>query len=314
MLEFVVEFVLSFVGNLAETDAIMKSQITTPWKDSQRSELGLQMHAPPTCGNACSVLPPAESFGSAPERAFMAEDEPPLLSVEGVSFAHDPADPKQLDGVSFELRRGRTLGILGGNECGKTTLGQLLLGRLAPGAGRVLLDGEPLRMGAARPWWLGCVDALLLLTLAVTLLLLLTPLLSVPLGLAMRDRLTAALAQGAWCPPLFLLVLRATHSLAAARARGGTDDDAAWAPAAMRRRGVAYVSSEHDGGQRLPANMRVEEYLARQMPLPPTRRDARRREVIAALRASGFQMFDGIATPTGRTLPLTLNLTTDPDQ
>ena len=44
--------------------------------------------------------------------------------------AHDPAEPKQLDGVSFVLRRGRTLGILGANECGKTTLGQLLLGRL----------------------------------------------------------------------------------------------------------------------------------------------------------------------------------------
>ena len=66
----------------------------------------------------------------------MADAEPPLLSVEGVIFAHDPAEPKQLDGVSFVLRRGRTLGILGANECGKTTLGQLLLGRLAPGAGR----------------------------------------------------------------------------------------------------------------------------------------------------------------------------------
>ena len=69
-------------------------------------------------------------------RRVMANAEPPLLSVEGVSFAHDPAEPKQLDGVSFVLRRGRTLGILGANECGKTTLGQLLLGRLAPGAGR----------------------------------------------------------------------------------------------------------------------------------------------------------------------------------
>ena len=236
--------------------------------------------------------------------------EPPVLSVEGLSFAHDPAEPKQLDDVSFVLRRGRTLGILGANECGKTTLGQLLLGRLAPGAGRVLLDGEPLRTGSAPPWWLGCVDTLLLLTLAIVTLPLLTPLLSVPHGSAMRDLLTAALAQGAWCPPLFLLVLRATHSIATARARGGTDADAAWAPAEMRRRGVAYVSSEHDGGQRLPAKMSVEEYLARQMPLPPARRDARRREVLAALRASGFQMFDG-SHPTSRTPPLTL--TSDPD-
>ena len=165
----------------------------------------------------------------------MADAERPLLSVEGVSFAHDPAEPKQLDGVSFVLRRGRTLGILGANECGKTTLGQLLLGRLAPGAGRVLLDGEPLRTGAARPWWLGYVDVLLLLTLAVAAFPLLAPALSAPLGSAVREVLAAALAQGAWSPPLFLLVLRATHSLA--RARGRADKDPAWAPAEMRRRG-----------------------------------------------------------------------------
>ena len=134
----------------------------------------------------------------------MVDAEPPLLSVDGLSFAHDPAEPKQLDGVSFVLRRGRTLGILGANECGKTTLGQLLLGRLAPGAGRVLLDGEPLRAGPAAPWWLSCVDALLLLTLALAALPMLAPLLSEPHGSATRQLLAAALTQGAWCPPLFL--------------------------------------------------------------------------------------------------------------
>ena len=112
-------------------------------------------------------------------------EEPPLLSVEGLCFAHDPSEPRQLDHVSVVLRKGRTLGILGANECGKTTLGQLLLGRLAPAAGTVLIDGEPLQACVSRPWWVSCVDALLVLTLVA----------AVPLSFAWHDLLDAALAQ-----------------------------------------------------------------------------------------------------------------------
>ena len=51
----------------------------------------------------------------------------------------------------------------------------------------MLLDGEPLRTGAARPRWLGYVDALLLLTLAAAAFPLLAPALSAPLGSAVRE-------------------------------------------------------------------------------------------------------------------------------
>ena len=48
-----------------------------------------------------------------------------------------------VDDVSLEVRRGRTLGLVGGSGSGKTTVARLLLALEEPDAGAVTLDGEP---------------------------------------------------------------------------------------------------------------------------------------------------------------------------
>jgi len=47
-----------------------------------------------------------------------------------------------VDGVSFDVREGEILGLIGPNGCGKSTLFNCILGQLTPSAGEVRIDGR----------------------------------------------------------------------------------------------------------------------------------------------------------------------------
>ena len=204
-----------------------------------------------------------------------------VLEATDLLFNHDRSGPPQVDGVSFKLRAGKTLGVLGGNECGKTTLAQLLLGTLKPQRGAVALH-----LGSTTsttPRWLVIARAALALLVAALA--------------AVGAPLVRA---GGWAPALLLALLEAAQRLRARYGVAGAEiAGLGWAPAAMRRRGVAYASSEHDAGPSLPAQMSVEELIGRHMPLPASDGAGRRREVLAALKAIGFQMYKESGVPWG---------------
>ncbi len=78
------------------------------------------------------------------------EKNPYLLEVNNLSvhfpikggiFGRTVDHFKAVDDVSFKLRKGMTLGLVGESGCGKTTLGRALLRLLEPTSGQVIYDG-----------------------------------------------------------------------------------------------------------------------------------------------------------------------------
>ncbi len=77
----------------------------------------------------------------------------PLLEVEGLEKRFDVGGSwlarrrrviRAVDGVSFALARGETLGLVGESGCGKTTTGRLILRLIEPSAGHIRFEGRDL--------------------------------------------------------------------------------------------------------------------------------------------------------------------------
>ncbi|HMZ75529.1 MAG TPA: peptidase domain-containing ABC transporter [Rhodocyclaceae bacterium] len=88
-------------------------------------------------------------------------DEPPAsaaaaplaghLSVRNLAFRYGDTDPRVLDDVSFDVRAGESVALVGPSGGGKTTLVKLLLGLMTPESGGIEVDGVPLaRFGLRR--------------------------------------------------------------------------------------------------------------------------------------------------------------------
>ncbi|PKL25741.1 MAG: oligopeptide ABC transporter ATP-binding protein OppF [Spirochaetae bacterium HGW-Spirochaetae-3] len=72
-------------------------------------------------------------------------NDTPLLAVEGLSkyFRMSRTDVlKAVDGVSFEVFKGETVGLVGESGCGKSTTGRCIVRLHEPSAGSVRFDGE----------------------------------------------------------------------------------------------------------------------------------------------------------------------------
>ena len=73
-----------------------------------------------------------------------AEKNAPHIEFRNVQFSYTGIG-KNIDGLSFSLERGQTLGILGPTGSGKTTIINLLLRLYDPDAGQIHIDGQDIR-------------------------------------------------------------------------------------------------------------------------------------------------------------------------
>ncbi len=85
----------------------------------------------------------------------MAANNQPLIEVRNLKeyfpvlvgmFRTKPL--KAVDGVSFSIRKGETLGLVGESGCGKTTVGRTLLHLYKPTGGEILYNGKPIQSKA----------------------------------------------------------------------------------------------------------------------------------------------------------------------
>ena len=94
-----------------------------------------------------TTMPDTQSTGSAP-----TGNGDVLLEVNnlkmyfpvntGLLFQRTVAHIKAVDDVSFTVRRGETLGLVGESGCGKTTTGRCILKLYKPTAGEIKFDGQ----------------------------------------------------------------------------------------------------------------------------------------------------------------------------
>src|SRR3954469_8337165 len=116
-------------------------RLPQPWQELQQTgisvaSLGDILNTRPDVSRSATLLPPIQG----------------AIEFDDVHFRYRPEASEVLRGISFRLKPGEVLGIVGRSGCGKSTLAKLAQRLYVPERGRVLVDGVDLAL--ADPAWL----------------------------------------------------------------------------------------------------------------------------------------------------------------
>ena len=74
------------------------------------------------------------------------------IKLDKVSFSYPEEEKKILNSISFEIKKGETIGIIGKSGSGKTTLMNLMLGFLEPESGTFSVDAKKIEASNVGAW------------------------------------------------------------------------------------------------------------------------------------------------------------------
>jgi oligopeptide transport system ATP-binding protein len=93
---------------------------------------------------ATATAIPAAPRPHDPANIVEVEDLKVYFPIRGGVFRKSPGSVKAVDGLSVEVRRGETLGLVGESGCGKSTIGRAMIRLREPTEGTVRFDGVDL--------------------------------------------------------------------------------------------------------------------------------------------------------------------------
>lgn len=131
------------IGNIAEY--IIYVTIMTWPVAALGFVLNMIQRADASMARLCEVLDTVPDIADGKETDGQVSELDGTLAFEDVSYAYNPDGAPALHHVSFEVREGQTLGIVGRTGSGKSTLVRMLPRLIDPQEGRVLVGGKDAR-------------------------------------------------------------------------------------------------------------------------------------------------------------------------
>ena len=93
----------------------------------------------------------ANTTNTSKDQILEVKDLKKYFPLKGGILSRTLGNVLAVDGVSFSIRQGETLGLVGESGCGKTTVGKTILRLIEPTAGEIILKSRDItRLSGAR--------------------------------------------------------------------------------------------------------------------------------------------------------------------
>ena len=143
---FIVLSLVSVIIDGSITIGLFTALITSTWSILNNADM--LSHAIQNLRQRYLLTEHYYKFLSLPEIRTDGEpltDAPPHIVFENVVFAYPKTDVRILNGVSFEVRQGERVALVGENGAGKSTIVKLLCRLYKPDGGRILINGADIQ-------------------------------------------------------------------------------------------------------------------------------------------------------------------------